>query len=232
MITLHQLHMSPFNDKVKGQLYHKGINFEERFWGITELKQVKRFNPTGKLPVLEHDGRYICDSTDIVHYIESAFPEKPMIPRDQRLAGLMHAIEDWADESLYFYEMHLRFTTPGNAERNMQRFAERENAFIRWLMPKVGPRSIRKTTYAQGVGRKSLEQLLLDVERHTKAVADMLGENDWLLGEGVTLADLAVYCMFKALADVDTANILIEKYPVVPAWMSRVAEITDPPVHR
>lgn len=226
MITVHQLHLSPFNEKVTRQLNYKGIPFEERFWKIGEMKQVKGFNPTGKLPFLEHNGRFICDSTDIVYYLEEVFPDNPMIPGDRRLAAIMHAIEDWADESLYFYEMHLRFGTPGNAERNLPRMVERENAFLRWLMPKIGSRSIRKITRNQGLGKKSLDQILVDTDRHVKAVEDMLGENDWLLGEGPTLADLAVYGMFKALADADMAHALIQKYPAVPAWMTRVEQTT------
>lgn len=64
------------------------------------------------------------------------------------------------------------------------------------------------------------------MDRHARAVADMLGEDNWLLGEDPTLTDLAVYGMFKALADADIALALIEKYPTVPAWMARVEKAT------
>ena len=139
MITLHQYHLSPFNEKIQRMLNHKGIPFEERYWTLGERKKVRALNPTGKLPALQNGERVVCDSTDVAHYIEQNFPQKPLIPSDPRLRAQVHVLEDWADESLYFYEMHLRFTTPGNRERNIPRMVEHEGAFLRWLLAKVVP---------------------------------------------------------------------------------------------
>ena len=36
-------------------------------------RKIKQFNPTGKLPALEHNGRFVNDSTDIAYYLESGF---------------------------------------------------------------------------------------------------------------------------------------------------------------
>ena len=229
MLTLHQYHLSPYNEKVRRMLHHKGIPYEEKYWLLADRNKVKAFNPTGKLPALEHEGQVVGDSTDVAHYIEKHFPEKPLIPEEPQLRALVHVLEDWADESLYFYEMHLRFTTPGNRERNIPRMVEHESAFLRWLLPKVVPKGIVKITENQGIGRKSLEQLLVDVERHVAAVSDLLTESDWLVGDRLTLADLAVYGMFQALRDADMAETIVERYPAVPAWMARVEAATDTP---
>jgi glutathione S-transferase len=226
MLILHQYHMSPYNEKVQRMLNVKGIPFEEKYWLLADRKKVTAFNPTGKLPALEHDGMIIGDSTDVAHYIEATFPQQPLIPSEPRLRGQVHVLEDWADESLYFYEMHLRFTTPGNCERNIPRMVEHESAFLRWLLPKVIPGGIRKITASQGIGRKSIEQLLLDVERHVQAVDGMLDGSDWLVGDRLTLADLAVYAMFQALRDADMALTLLQSHPAVTSWMARIEETT------
>ena len=230
MLILHQYHLSPYNEKVRRMLNFKGIAYEEKYWLLADRGQVKAFNPTGKLPALEHDGNMICDSTDVAHYIESAFPQAPLIPSDPAERGIVHVLEDWADESLYFYEMHLRFTTPGNRERNMPRMVENESGFLRWLLPKVVPGGIAKITANQGIGRKTTEQLLIDVERHISAVNDLLAESEWLVVEQLSLADLAVYGMFQALRDADMALAVMQRYPAVIAWMARVELATDTPV--
>jgi glutathione S-transferase len=227
MLILHQYHLSPYNEKLQRMLNYKGIPFEEKYWLLADRKKVRAFNPTGKLPALEHEGRMTCDSTDAAHYIEERFPQKPLIPDDPRQRGQVHVLEDWADESLYFYEMHLRFTTPGNRERNIPRMVEHESAFLRWLLPRVVPGGIVKITENQGIGRKSLEQLLVDVERHLRAVDGMLDGSDWLVGSGLTLGDLAVYAMFQALRDADMALAIMQKYPAVTGWMARVEETTS-----
>ena len=227
MITLHQYNMSPFNDKIQRMLNYKGIPFEEKYWLLAEQKKVKAFNPSGKLPALEHDGTLVCDSTDMAHYIEKTFPDKPLIPNDPAQAGLVHALEDWADESLYFYEMRWRFGTPGNAERNVPKMVSMEKPFVRWLLPKLLPKGLQKILDNQGVGRKSMEQLATDTERHVASVAGMLEAGDFLVGDQLTLADLAVRIMFQCFSDADEAAAILERYPSVSAWMARVEALTE-----
>lgn len=229
MLTLHQYNLSPYNEKIQRMLNHKGVAFEAKTWRVSERGKILRISPTGKLPALEHDGRIIVDSTDIAYYIEATFPDKPLVPADAKLRGMMHAIEDWADESLYFYEMTLRFTTPGNRERNIPRLIANEGSFLRWLMPRLLPRLLRKITRAQGVGRKSRDQLLIDTRRHVEAVANMLGQDHWLLHNQQTLADLAVYAMFQCFRDADLAMDILREYPEVVAWMERVEAETGTP---
>ena len=229
MLIVHQYHLSPYNEKVRRMLNFKGIPYQEKYWLLADRNKVKAFNPTGKLPALEHGDQMICDSTDVAYYIEEQFPEKPLIPADPAQRAMIHVLEDWADESLYFYEMHLRFTTPGNRERNMPRMVENESRFLRWLLPKVVPGGIAKITASQGIGRKSIEQLMIDVGRHISAIDGLLGEQDWLVGDQLSLADLAVYAMFQALCDADMAMVVLQRFPVVMSWMARVEDATSKP---
>lgn len=230
MLTLHQFHMSPFNQKLQRMLRYKGVPFEERYWLIAEQKEVRKHNPTGKLPAIEHEGRWICDSTDAAHYIEARFPEPALIPTAADQKALVHILEDWADESLYFYEMHMRFTLDRQWDANIRRMLEREGWLLKTVLAGRFPGMIRKgmqkITSTQGIGRKSEEQLLTDCRRHIEAVNGLLGEGDWLL-QGLTLADLAVYSMLQAFRDAELLLALLQEYPSVTAWMTRVEQATD-----
>ncbi|QFU75840.1 glutathione S-transferase family protein [Halioglobus maricola] len=232
MVVLHQFHMSPFNEKLQRMMRFKGVAFEENYWRLTEQgKLKKKHNPTGKLPALEHDGHWVCDSTDVAHYIEENFPGPRLIPEDPAAAGLVHALEDWADESLYFYEMHMRFTTDRNWERNLPRMFERECWFMKSVlagkMPGQIRKGIRKITGTQGIGRKTEAQLLVDCRRHISAVAGMLNDSDFLVAGQLTLADLAVYAMFLCFLDTEELASIMSEYAAVGAWMSRVEQLTD-----
>lgn len=44
--------------------------------------EYKRFNPTGKIPSLEADGRCIAESTVICEFLESRFPEPVLLPAE------------------------------------------------------------------------------------------------------------------------------------------------------
>ncbi len=227
MLTLHQYKQSPFNEKIQRMLNFKRVPFEEQYWRIADRGKVLKVNPSGKLPALEHDGKVVVDSTDMAYYIEATFPQHPLIPEDPKLRGLLHAIEDWADESLYFYEMTLRFTTEGNSERNVPKLIELESPALRWLLKRMIPRLLRKATSSQGIGRKSIEQLTSDTRRHIEAVANMLGQEDWLLDNRLTLADLAVYAMFQCFRDADFVAAMLGEYPTVTAWMARIEANTS-----
>ncbi|AQA19042.1 hypothetical protein BST95_13130 [Halioglobus japonicus] len=233
MVVLHQYHMSPFNQKLQRMLRYKGIAFEERYWLLVEQGKLKReHNPIGKLPAIEHNSEWVCDSTDAAHYIEQQFAGPSLIPEDPALAGMVHVLEDWADESLYFYEMHMRFTTEHNWERNLPRMFEREGWFLKSVlagkMPGQIRKGIRKITATQGIGRKSERQLLVDCRRHINAVAGMLEQSDFLVGGQLTLADLAVHAMFSCFLDTVELEAMMQEYPGVVAWMARVEALTGP----
>ena len=54
-LVLHQFEVSPFCDKVRRVLHFKHKSFETREVPPTEtLVRLRRLNPTGKVPVLEH----------------------------------------------------------------------------------------------------------------------------------------------------------------------------------
>ncbi len=227
MIILHQYRMSPFNMKVQRMLNYKGVPFEEKYYRLMDRKEIGKISPSNKLPALEHNGQLIVDSTDMAWYIEETWPDKPMIPDNPRQRGLMHALEDWADESLYFYEMRWRFATPGNSERNVPRMLENEKPLARWFLNKVLAKGLGKILDNQGTGRKSMEQLSIDTRRHVQAVTDLLVEDEWLLGEQISLADTAVHTMLDCFMDADEARSIVEEQPSVVAWMQRLEAATD-----
>lgn len=73
MIILHGSSGSPFVSRIRMQGYAKELPMELRLVapGSPELH---RLNPMGKVPVLEHDGLIIPESSVIAEYLEEAFP--------------------------------------------------------------------------------------------------------------------------------------------------------------
>lgn len=76
----------------------------------------------------------------------------------------------------------------------------------------------------QGIGRKTMAQLLIDVRRHVGCVAGMLDGRDWLVGNAPTLADFAVYSMFGCLLDAPEVHEIFAGHPSVKTWMQRLAD--------
>ena len=154
MITLYQFEISPFCDKIRRILNLKGQEFKTVDLSLLETLKgdAKKYSVTGKLPAINHDGKRICDSTDIAVYLEEAFPQNPIYPLNKKDRALAHFFEDWADESLYFFEMHLRLVQRHNAKRWSAELTKTDNFLLKMIAPTAVPRAMEKITKAQGIG--------------------------------------------------------------------------------
>jgi glutathione S-transferase len=226
MITLYQFEVSPFCDKIRRVLHWKKQPYEVHEVSLWQaLTQVRRLNPVGKLPCLEHDGHFVADSSDIVRHLEERFHAAAAAGGPAQRA-LCHVLEDWADESLYFYEMRLRFGTRENAKRWLPVLAAHDAAPLRALAPRLLPRIFASQLRQQGIGRKSIAAVLTDLERHVSAVATLLDGREFLVGGALSLADISVFVQLFCIRGSAEGAVAIEKEPTVVSWMTRVDEAT------
>lgn len=224
MITLYQFSTSPFTEKVRRALNYKGISFD-----VHEVSRAKvpegdyaEVSPTGKFPAITHGAEAVWDSTDIIQYLEVNFDGPSLIPSTPYDAAIAHAIEEWADESLYFYEMTMRLTWEHNVDAAMDEFAATMPGVPKETLKPLIIDSVTKLVQAQGIGRKPREQIVADVERHMKALDDMLDGREWLVGDALSYADLAVIGQLNALLYAQEAATALENTRNIKAWIARV----------
>lgn len=229
MITLYQFEISPFCDKVRRILNVKRVPYRiEEVPPSKTLSVVRKLNPAGKLPFLVDDGRVVADSTDIAHWLDEKYPEPKLVPDDPRERALCHVLEDWADESLYFYEMRLRFTLPHNARRFIPELVKYEGSLVRTIAPYAMPFVLKSQVSSQGVGKRPLDVVLRDVERHVDALAGLVGDGEWLIGDRLTIADVSVFAQLFCIRASDEGGRIVAARPNVAAWMERVDRATAP----
>lgn len=230
MMTLHQFEISPFCDKVRRILNVKRVPYRTREVGLLEAQMgYRKINPTGKVPALvDESGRTICDSTDIAHWLEERHPTPPLVPRDTRERALVHILEDWADESLYFFEVRLRLGMSANRARTLPKLIQQESSVVRALAPMLVPLAIGQQLKAQGIGRRSDAQVVTELRRHLDALAALLGGHDYLVGSTLTLADIAVFAQLFAIRDSAEGAAEIATRPAVVDFMERIDRETRP----
>lgn len=83
MLKLCGFHVSNYHNKVRIALLEKGIAFEEDASCRPSQKDewVAR-SPLGKVPLLEVDGTALAESQVICEFLEDAYPDRPLYPRD------------------------------------------------------------------------------------------------------------------------------------------------------
>jgi glutathione S-transferase len=91
MLKLYGFSLSNYYNKVKLVLLEKGVDFEEVLVSFgAEGKQGK--SPLGKVPYIETEGGFLCESQVIVDYIEARWPTPALIPADAWQAAKVREI--------------------------------------------------------------------------------------------------------------------------------------------
>jgi glutathione S-transferase len=101
MIKLCGFRISNYHNKVRIALLERGIPFEEDCEVHPSQKdEYLSRSPMGKVPYLEVDGARIRESSVILEYLEDAFPQRPLLPKDPLERARVR-------ELLVFVELHL-----------------------------------------------------------------------------------------------------------------------------
>lgn len=226
-LLLHQYQVSPFAAKVRRCLHYKGVAFEVRNYGLGGVGKVRRLSPAGKAPVLEHDSRMIADSSDIIRHVEAHFPDKPVIPDSPAERALAHILEDWADESLYYYDLTMR-SWPNNARWLADDLVREDTGPMKRLLHYLAPKLIGKQAANQGIGRKPREEVCADAARHFESIDTLVSANEWLVGASLSIADICVVSMCTVLDRAEEARDLMDALPALRDWQRRVDALTLP----
>ena len=225
--VLHQYQVSPFAAKVRRCLHYKGVAFDVRNYGLSGVGKVRKLSAAGKAPVLEHRSAMIPDSSDIIRHIEAHFPDKPVFPTRPEDRALAHIFEDWADESLYYYDLTMR-SWPGNAEWLTNDLVLEDSGPLKRLFHYLAPTIIRKQASNQGIGRKPREVVCSDAAQHFDSINTLVSSKDWLVGDSLTVADISVVSMCTVLDRAVEARELMDTLPALRDWQQRVDAATLP----
>lgn len=227
-IILYQFDISPFCDKVRRALNLKGVAYETRDPKMNEVERFKKMNPASRLPVLDHHGTIIADSSDILRFLEAQYPAPALYPADPALAAKAHILEDWADESLYFFELTMRLTWETNAPRIVGALMEAAGApaIVKALAPKQVMKKYGRVVAAQGIGAKPRAAVLADLDRNLAAVDGLLAGQEWLAGPAISAADIAVYAQLFCIEGTIEGAPLVGARAGVTGWMRRVEAAT------
>jgi glutathione S-transferase len=82
MLKLGGFAVSNYYNKVKVALLEKGVAFEEEYHPTSQDEVYRKRSPMGKVPYLEVDGQFLCESQVICEYVEDAYAENPLYPKD------------------------------------------------------------------------------------------------------------------------------------------------------
>jgi glutathione S-transferase len=134
MLKLCGIHLSNYHNKVRIALLEKGIPFEEdATCAPSQREETLARSAHGKVPWIElDDGRRLTESQAILEYLEEAYPQKPLLPKDPferaKVRELMIYLE-WYTEMvarrLYPYAFFGKGPAPDSTKASVEKELEK-----------------------------------------------------------------------------------------------------------
>jgi len=149
---------------------------EEKYW--EQDADFLRRNPAGKVPVLKIDGITMAESGPICEYLEEAYPNPALMPKDPKERFEVRRLVSWFDD-----KFHDEVTSKLLYER------------------------VNKKVMGQGYpDSKNIKAGARSIKFHLDYMGWLLDQRRWLAGNQMSLADFAAAAHLSALdyiSDVD-----------------------------
>ncbi len=224
---LYDDHESPCCKKVRLAFGEKGVAFQKHNVALNKGEEhadaFRKINPKGLVPVLAHGGRIIPESTVIVEYIEETFAGAKLLPADPYWRARARLWMKRMDEEVHI--PHNVSVTFNIAFRDMwlQKFPT-EQARKDYLAQMTNPvmRGVITQSFELGLDAPSFRDAVRVFDALLGDVEQALGEEPWLAGPDLSLADLGVVPWVRRLADLQL-NGMWQDRPRVQDWFNRLS---------
>ncbi len=216
MYELYDFGPSPYCLKVRAIFDYKGLPYRRIDIRGAGWLALKRRSPTGMVPGLAVDGRFLTDSTRIAHLLEERHPDPAILSDDPVERARCHVLEDWADESLYWYGLYYRWQHAEGRRTAGVAFPRGTQALASWL---VG-RGARVRLVGQGIARKPPAMVAAELDVHLERIAALLTDS-WLLGEHPRLCDFAVAAQLFYISRTPWGGPRVERHSEITEYLAR-----------
>ncbi len=227
-VTLFQFELCPYCHKVKAGLEAKGIPYTKVEVNPMNKKELPPL-PEGskkKVPVVQHEGQTIEDSTEILTYLEKAKPQTtPFLPTNEEARKKTETVEQWVDDDLTFVLPTVIYGTWGEAFKAAQvtartsNFGPFQNVMVRGggslIMHQVAKKIVKKRG---GTDPHTMLKNELD------KFEGWLGEGPFICGEAPSLGDIAAHGAFTCIKEFPAFRYVRER-PQLSAWYDRVDQL-------
>lgn len=194
MRTLYHHPIHPLSRVARVMLAEKGLPFEpvvEKPW--ERRTDFLKMNPAGEVPVLvEEDGTIVAGGLAVIEYLEEAYPDTPLLPREVAARAEVRRIADWF---LHKFEREVGENLVG--EKLIKRLSGQGHPFA-----------------------PAIRAGLANITYHLDYIAFLSERRPWLAGSTFTLADIAAAAQLSCLDYID--NVPWDRSPEAKDWYARI----------
>ena len=223
MLTLYHGANSVCSVKVRIVLAEKGLSWEGRHIDLPKGEHLQpdylKINPRAVVPVLDHDGVLIRESTVICEYLDGLDDAVRLVPPGPLAQARMRI---WGVNTAEYHDS-VNTLTFSSFQRQMLLAKSPEERAARWqAMPdKI---RVRKTLDLMEHGAASVfvPAAFSKLQRMCAEMEEALADCDWLLGPDYSLADAMLTAYVFRLHCLGMQAIWESRFPLVTGWVARV----------
>ncbi len=149
--------------------------------------------PKGKAPWIEHEGKRIGDSGFIIEYLRTRFsvdPEKGLSAAER---GVGLALRRLIEENLYWTMVYDRWMVDDNWKTFRNTVLGGIPIPTRYVVAPIARRGVRQQLRGHGMGIHNGEEIRAIGRRDVGALADVLGDKPYFLGNEPTEIDATAF---------------------------------------
>ena len=150
-------------------------------------------HPFGRVPVVTHGDFELYETQAVLRYVEQLYPEPALVPDDPRLAARMNQLMGINDW---------------------------------YVMSQIGAPIVFQKVIAPRFGmpcdEARVQEALPKAEICVREIARLLGDQPYMAGAAMSLADLMLAPQFSLMVQCDEGRALVAPYPALGAWLERM----------
>ena len=224
MLELYHGGLTTCSKQVRHCLREKGLPYKSHFvelWRYENLSpDYLKLNPNGVVPTLVHDGVPVVNSFCINEYIEDAFPDPPLRPKDLHERARMRYWAWTADE------IHPALARLSYANMMQRKIRELSDADLNFMLSKTPVperrerwRVLAKVGHPAEQLEEALTNVLFTMGRMDKELA---ARGPWLAGETFSLGDISMGAMVHRTFELYPQRLDRATFPRVNDWWERM----------
>ena len=211
--------------KVRLTLAEKALRWEGEVLALQKGDQFRpdylKLNPNAVVPTLVHDNKVVIESTLIMEYLDEAFPEVPLMPRDPyarsqvrlwlRRVDDLHVYTGTLTSAVAFRQYFMRQTPDGR------------DAYVSRVTDPVKRERLARIM-KDGLTAPEAAQA---AQRHDAFIGQMesaLAQSPYLFGSDFTLADIAAIPYVNRCDVLGLTSLWQDRRPHVTDWLARVRQ--------
>jgi glutathione S-transferase len=223
MLELYHTVNSVCAQKIRIQLVEKRLPWSSRIMtlrGDQFEPGYLKLNPNGVVPTLLHDGQPVIESSVILYYLEECFPEPPLMPASPRARMRVRLYNKLIDEKVHNACTVLTFAIALRAQFQKMTAADRERYLS--LAPDRKRAAFKRDVIEQGLEASVVGDAVDHFVHLLSSMDNSLSENAYLVGDHVSLADIAVFPYIFRLNLLRLAP-MWRHAPSIEAWFTRLS---------